>query len=533
TVVKWGEKPRAALVTKFDGDRGKTIRTEVDPHRLRRHVTELAGEAGFLGNLHAEVELPRRVLAEGITFVDTPGVGRAQARAATNLTLLPAADIAIMVSDVTQELTEPELNFLKQARTLCPRIACVVSKNDLQHHWRGIADANREHLTAAGIDIPVIPTSALLHHISERDQDADLRREGRIDELANYLLRDVRRDVIAERHRTVVEDICSVGEHLAMAIEAELQTLEAPDDGERVVQSLESAKDQADRLAKRSARWQQTLSDGFGELISDIEFDLRDRLRDVGREAEQLIDESDPGRSWEEIGAWLAESLTQAVSDNFVWAHERSSHLAEVVAEHFSIDGNATIPNLPFTGAEQAISAIGGLESVRSGRLTIGQKLMVGMRGSYGGVLMFGLMTTLAGMALVNPISIAAGLVMGGVAYRQDMSQRLDQRRAEAKHAVRRLIDESIFKISKESRDRTTRVKRILRDHFITVAEELKHSLNESVRRAQSGTKVSEVDRSPRTVAVTNELKEIRQLTQRAKQLVSVSPVVRLERRSA
>src|SRR5690625_5731877 len=110
---------------------------------------------------------------------------------------------------------------------------------------------------------------------------------------------------------------------------------------------------------------------------------------------------------------------------------------------------------------------------------------MIGMKGSYGGVLMFGLMTTLAGMALVNPISVAAGLVMGGFAYRQDMSHRLEQRRAEAKQAVRRLIDESIFKVGKESRDRTMRMKRVLRDHFITVGEELKYSLNESVRSAK------------------------------------------------
>src|SRR5690625_1825188 len=141
TVVKWGVEPHAALVTKIDGSKDKAIHTEVDPRRLRRHVTDLAGESGFLGHLHAEVELPRRLLAEGVVLVDTPGVGRGHSRAATNLTLLPQADVAIMVSDVTQELTDPELNFLKQASALCPRVACVVSKNDLQHHWRAIVAA--------------------------------------------------------------------------------------------------------------------------------------------------------------------------------------------------------------------------------------------------------------------------------------------------------------------------------------------------------------------------------------------------------
>ena len=42
-------------------------------------------------------------------------------------------------------------------------------------------------------------------------------------------------------------------------------------------------------------------------------------------------------------------------------------------------------------------------------RLTIGGKILIGMRGSYGGVLMFGLLTGIMGFALINPISIGAG----------------------------------------------------------------------------------------------------------------------------
>src|SRR5690625_7243641 len=110
---------------------------------------------------------------------------------------------------------------------------------------------------------------------------------------------------------------------------------------------------------------------------------MRGRLRAVGREAEQRRDECDPGGSWDEIGVWLADSLTQAVSDNFVWAHERSVHLAQVVAGHFSDDGRATIPDLPFSGAVKAVSAIVGLESVRYGQLILRILVMIGMKGIF------------------------------------------------------------------------------------------------------------------------------------------------------
>src|SRR5699024_4802847 len=170
----------------------------------------------------------------------------------------------------TQELTAPELNFLKQAITLCPRITCVISKKDLQHHWREIVEANTEHLTAAGIDIPIMVTSSLLHELAKQETDESLRKESHIDALAAHMQENVRGDVLAARHRAVVDDICSVGEHLAMVVESELQVLGDADGGAGVVLNLQQAEEVAGKLVQRSARWQQTLSDGAGELGSDI-----------------------------------------------------------------------------------------------------------------------------------------------------------------------------------------------------------------------------------------------------------------------
>ncbi|WP_449276915.1 dynamin family protein [Leucobacter sp. GX24907] len=522
TIVRWGSHPSAALVTEVSEDQ-PAIRTEIDPRHLREHVTDLATECGTTG-LRAEIALPRRILADGLVFIDTPGAGRAQSRVSTNLTLLPQADAVLMVSDATQELTAPELNFLQQAVALCPRLTCVISKIDLQHQWRGITEVNTEHLSTAGIDAPVLATSALLEDLGIQNEDAELRAESGIRGLAEHLHRNVHADVIAERHRSIADEIDAVGELLAMVLQAEIDALADQSGGSEIVHDLRQAEENAERLTRRSARWQQTLSDGVAELLSDTEFDLRDRLRAVNREADQLIESCDPGKAWEDIGAWLAESVTQAVSDNFVWAHQRSLHLADVVAQHFTLDGRAAMPELSLSGTEQALAAIGGLDFVRSGNLSIGQKLMIGMKGSYGGVLMFGLMTTLAGMALVNPISVAAGLIMGGFAYRHDATQRLEQRRNEARMAVRKLIDEAIFQVGKESRDRMHKIRRVLRDHFVSVAENFKSSLGESVRKARQGAALPPSDRERRAEAAKAELQEIRSMCLEAAKLVGATP---------
>ncbi len=522
TVVRWGEQLTATLVTELTGER-EVIRTAVDPADLRAHVTELAGDTGTFGNLHAEVTLPRRVLEAGLVLVDTPGVGRTQSRAATNLTLLPQADVVVVVTDATQELTEPELAFLSHAAELCPRLTCVVSKSDLQHNWRAVVEANTEHLAAAGIEAPMLVTSAVIHNLAVQQHDRHLLEEAGVTALARHL-HGQWNSVLAERYRLAAEEIRSVGGLLSMVVNAELEVLANPESGAAVILDLVQAEERAERLTRQSARWQQTLADGSIELIDDIEFDLRDRLRAVGREADQLIESSDPGKSWDDIGTWLAESVTQAVADNFVWAHTRSMHLADVVSQHFVLDGRASVPGLSLAGTEKALRAIGSLDYVESGALSIGQKLMIGLKGSYGGVLMFGLMTTLAGMALVNPISVAAGLIMGGFAYRNEAKQRLEQRRNEAKNAVRRLIDEAIFQVSKESRDRLNGVKRVLRDHFISVAENFKQSLTESMRRAKSGSALPPTERGVRAAELRRELHELQLLGDRADALVTGTP---------
>ncbi|HUH53464.1 MAG TPA: dynamin family protein [Microbacteriaceae bacterium] len=524
TVVKWGEETSASLITDLGKEKGH-IKAEVELGKLRQHVTELAGETGLLGRLHAEVKLPRPILSRGFTFIDTPGVGRAQTRAATNLTLLPQADAAIMVTDATQEFTEPEISFLKQATALCKRTICVVSKTDLQHEWRKIVETNAEHLRNANINIPMLANSSLLYNLASEENDTSLREESKIDVLTSFLENNLKSNVIAMRQRSVAEEIDSTAKHLVLAFESELQMIKKPENGKAIIKTLKGAEANAGKLAKRSARWQQTLTDGAGDLLADIEFDLRDRLRNVGKEAEDLIDASDPGKVWDSIGEWLAESITQAVSDNFVWAHKRSIHLAEVVAEHFAVDGQKVIPELELDGVDDALGAIGGLDLVKSGKLMIGQKIMIGLKGSYGGVLMFGLMTTLAGMALVNPLSIAAGLIMGGFAYRQDASQRLEQRRQEAKNAVRKLIDEAIFQVGKESRDRMGRIRRTLRDHFVQVAEDLKDSLQASISSAKEVSGLPKSAQSLREEHLIRELAQTRALAEMALKLTNIAPV--------
>ena len=109
-------------------------------------------------------------------------------------------------------------------------------------------------------------------------------------------------------------------------------------------------------------------------------------------------------------------------------------------------------------------------------------KVVTGMRGSYGGVLMFGMLTSFAGLGMFNPLSLGAGLLLGRKAYREDMENRMMRVRSEAKMNMRRFVDDVSFVVTKESRDRLKGIQRQLRDHYRGIANQTTRSLNESLQ---------------------------------------------------
>ena len=208
-------------------------------------------------------------------------------------------------------------------------------------------------------------------------------------------------------------------------MKAELAVQENPEQLEPLVAELTRAKARADELKQRSARWQITLNDGVGDLQSDIDYDLRDRLRTISREAEQLLDDADPAEIWEQFANWFHQQVASAASANFVWAAERARYLSEQVAQHFAEAAEIALPDLRFDQSRSLAQKVDPLAQPDAEGFGVGQKIITGMRGGYGGMLMIGMATTLAGLALLNPISIGAGLLFGTKTVR-------DERRADA-----------------------------------------------------------------------------------------------------
>lgn len=517
TVVVHADEPSARLIV-ADG-RGGEEAVNIPIAGLRSDLRR-ASEAHGRPVLRVEVGAPSPVLAGGLTFIDTPGVGgQGQPHLSATLGLLPDADAVLFVSDASQEFTEPELRFIRQAVEVCPVAATIATKTDLYPFWRQVVDADIAHLRAARLDLPVIPVSSLLRSHAVSTNDKELNDESNFPALVTFLSERVLSRENDRGRDHVLGEIRAVAEHLSLAVGSELSALDDPGQAGGLAMDLERRKLEAQDALQQTALWQQILNDGIADLTSDVEHDLRARFRSISQHAEGVIDSCDPTLQWAEIGDQVENDVANAVGDNFVWAYQRAEALAAEVARTF-VDaglGAVRIPEVADMGA--GVGRLKSLAQLESKPIGKGHKVITSMRGSYGGVLMFGMLTSVAGLGMFNPISLGAGLLMGRKAYHEDMENRMLRVRNEAKTNLRRFVDDVLFVVSKESRDRLKIVQRQLRDHYREIANQATRSLNESLQATLAAARVAETERANRIRELQRQNDILRQVIENADKL--------------
>lgn len=507
TVVREGPVPEAALVLSGSGDR---VPVPVETVAARAAAASRDGGSRVV---RAEVRLPRQLLRGGLELVDTAGVGGiGPAGALRTVELLPTADAVLLVSDASQEFTAPEMSVVRQAAALCPNVVCVLTKTDVNPHWRAILDLDAGHLRAAGIDAPLFAVSSTLELLAVAHQDRELHEESGFVALLEHLRTQVADRAEALAVRSVLHDVAFVADQLAVALRAELAALQDPASTERLTAELDAARARADDLRRRSSRWQQLLADGVTDLMTDIDFDLRDRTRAVVRDAEEAIDAGDPGPTWDAFTDWLQDRVSSAVADSYVWAAQRSEWLATQVVEQFAREGGSDLPELTIGDAGTVLRDVITLGDIDRGRMTVRERLLIGVRGSYSGVLMTGLVTSLAGMALLNPLSLAAGALLGRKVYTDDRNARRLRRQNEAKAAVRRHIDEVVFQVGKHLKDRLRLVQRTLRDLITDTVDEMTRTLDEAGKAAQRSVRAAAAEREARIRTLREQLVQVERL---------------------
>ncbi|MFC9435603.1 dynamin family protein [Nocardia sp. NPDC057030] len=473
-IVEYGPEPTATLVRSVDG---RTERQPVDP------LDPGPAISGF-GVIRAEFTQPSPLLADGVVVMDAPGARGADS---TTTSMIAAADAVLYVTNAATELTVDQIAYLQRIQQICPTVICVLNKIDQFSHWSHTQQRNRDLLDAAGLGFAVAPVSAELHRQAGLTGNYQRDIESGVPQLIDHL-----RDYVVARADSValeaaVQDIRLVSDHLGLTLRNEVESLRDPRMRAEITDKLVRARDDAEQQRQRTSNWQVTLVDGSTELMADIEHDLRHRLRSLVRDAEAEIMQHDPARRWKEFGTDLDARICEAVEENFVMAHYRSVELSEQVASKFLADNRAApLPDMRLENPGEVLEQVQSLEPLESAKARVGQQFLSALRGSYGGILMVGLVTSILKMSLVNWYSIGAGVLLGINALWDERKNLKARRRAEAKVAVARLMDDVIFQVSKESRNRLRAMQRVLRDHFTEIAGDNAKQADEALRLAES-----------------------------------------------
>ena len=216
-------------------------------------------------------------------------------------------------------------------------------------------------------------------------------------------------------------------------------------------------------------------------------------------------------RDRSQIAEWVDQRVNAAVSETFVWTNERSQWLAEQVADEFRM-GEESIPLIDVAGTDGLLDPVEELQHLDDGKMGAAEKIYIGVRGSYGGVLMVGLATSIVGLSLINPLSLLAGVLVGRRAFREDMSARLLRRQNEAKNLLRRHIEDTVFQVGKQLKDRLRIVQRTARDHFGSIADQLHRPPSDSVLVAKQAAASYTADRDKRIAQLQAQLRDIETL---------------------
>ncbi|KAA5835964.1 dynamin family protein [Saccharopolyspora hirsuta] len=519
TLVRYADEPTALLI-EHEPRQGPAAldRMPVPIEQVQEHLDR----ALALGRpvTRGEVGIPRAVLQNGLALMDTPGVGSVSSSlTATTLAVVAEADALLMVSDATQELTTNEISFLKQATALCPNVALVLPKIDRTPHWRKVLEVNRKHLDNAGVAAKIFPVSASIRMRAMQAKNSALNTESGFPPLLEFLQTELAGKHEQSTRRLVAHNVSEALTQVNDALKAELAAQNPRTAAETLVE-LETAQRRAEDLRRVSNRWQKALNDGISELYADIEFDFRERSWAILHEVNEIFETADPLEIWDEFREWLADRLTDAIVETFEWLDARQARLAEVVAEEMRAEHSADSPALERIRPPSPLDEVPEPKLPARSEYKRFDQFLTGLRGSYGGVLMFGMMTSIGlGLGLFNVVSISAGVLLGIKSLDEEKDSRLRRRQTEVKSAVQRHVEQVIFHVNREAKTAIRTVHRGLHAHYMQITEDAQTEISRAIQEIKRSAERSAVDRDQRAREIRQKLEDLTSLRRRVTML--------------
>jgi len=490
TLVQYGEEPDAIVRYRGDAD---PAAERIPVEAVADYVTERQRTAGMPLVDRVDVSVPSSMLADGLSVVDTPGMGGLGAgHAAATLSFLPFADGLLFVSDASSELTAPELEFLERAHALCPNVLVVMTKIDICPAWRRIEEIDRGHMATRGLDLPTVAVSSTMRDLAFERRERELNDRSGFPELITQLSTRVIEPAqagAADRART---EAAALIDGLAAALGIERDALNDPDARQALAEAAADATERLTALQAGSARWNVTLGDRVADLSSDINHRFRGVMRSTTQQFDERIEQLKTAEEWDELSRELQTSVADAVTTVFVSIEHGRADIRMEIAESLRADEVLA----PAEGNRSSMLDVTSFWKARgldektqaSGLLKSG---LTGLRGAQSGVMLFGIcgqFLPAAGAVLIasNPVLLGAGALFGSMQLIDDRKRKVQTRRQAARAQMRQFTDEVQFEMSNELTGALRSVQRDLRDEFVDLISELKQTWAVAAQQAEA-----------------------------------------------
>ncbi|MHA6616889.1 P-loop NTPase family protein [Pseudonocardia sp. DLS-67] len=321
-----------------------------------------------------------------------------------------AVDAVVLLAPAAQVIGAAELDLAHTLRHRSPRILLALTGFDRHPGWREVVDADLDRLRAVGATVAPFAVSVDMHHRAVATGDLDLAAASGIPALARRL------DDIAEQA--------------------------APRPARRP------------RTVPDRARWQQVLADGMAAASSDVDFDLRSRVRAAVADAEGVVEASDPTRDWTAIETWLRARLTYECEQTFALLADRTADVTAALDRELGGEPlpRPTPPDLPDPFGH--LPARDAPQGFRRPLATRGRSILMS---GYGGLMMALILPRFAGVHLPAWVivtgALTTALLLGGATLSGERKRQLETTRTRTKTRVRQMTDTYVLVTTKTTRD--------------------------------------------------------------------------------
>jgi hypothetical protein len=331
-------------------------------------------------------------------------------------------DAVVLIASATHVIGAAELDLVRTLRHRSHHILLALIAVDRHPSWKQVLDADLERLRAAGTTVAPFAVSVDMHSQAVAAGNPALTAASGIPALARHL------DGIAERVALGTAPTASPAAPRA----AERRRRTTPD----------------------RARWKQVLSDGIAAASSDVDFDLRSRVRVAVADAEDVVDTSDPTRDWNDLETWLRARLTYEGEQTYALLADRTAAVAEALGRE--VGGEPLTRPAPVEPPDP-FGHQPPRDAPRGTRRPLSTRSRSLVTSAYGGVMMTLLLPRLAGVHLpvwvVVVGALTTALLLGAATLSGDRKRQLETSRTRAKSRLRSCADGFQLVTTKHTKD--------------------------------------------------------------------------------